>query len=123
MSEIVEVADPAVIEVVYEPTRVVEVVREGPRGPVGPIADLNVVLAAVDGAVSDYFVLHPQSWTYEQTTAVYRWGPILHPLDHHPAVVVTDSAGTVWLGAVSYPDDQHVIVDFNVPLAGTATLT
>lgn len=123
MPDVLEVrSDDATVEVVQPLVQVVEVVTEGPQGPVGPVADLNLVLGAVDEAVSDYFVLHPQSFVYDQGTEVFLWD-IVHPLDHRPAVVVTDSAGTVWRGAVDYPVLRRVTIGFNVALAGRATLS
>lgn len=123
MPEAIEIlSDEAAVQIIQPSTRVLEVVTAGPRGPEGPVADLNVVLGFVGQAVDDYFVLHPQSFVYDQGSEVYHWD-ITHPLDHRPAVVVTDSAGTEYVGEVKWPAPNRVTIDFNTPLAGRATLT
>ena len=80
------------IELFESDYELLELVEAGPQGPPGQV-DLSDLIERVDVAVQDYFVLHPQSFEYDQVTAVYHW-EIVHPLDHLPAVVVTDSAGS-----------------------------
>lgn len=85
-------------------------------------ADNPVSFEDIEEAVNDYFVMHPQSFTYDQNTAVSTL-LITHPLDHDPAVSATDSAGTRWVGQVTYPSNNLVRIDFNFPFSGKVVLT
>lgn len=115
-------ARPVEIRVEYAPVRTVKVSTPGPRGPVGPVADLDLVLGKVDEAVQDYFVLHPQSYTVDHPAETYVWD-VVHPLDHLPSVTVVDSAGSEVVGVESWPAPNRVVVEFNTPQAGTLILT
>lgn len=81
----------------------------------------GVSLEDIDIAVNDYFVLHPQSFTYDQTEPAMTW-TITHPLDHMPLVQVRDSAGTLWRCQVEYPSNNQVVIHFNIPISGKAIL-
>lgn len=86
------------------------------------LADRPVTIEDIAEVVDDYFVLHPQSFVYDQVSEVMTW-LITHPLDHKPVVTVTDSAGSIWIGQVTHPAPNQVRIDFNLPLAGKAVLT
>lgn len=63
------------------------------------------------------------SFTHAQMTPALVW-MITHDLDYRPAGVITvDSAGSEVEGAVSYPADNIVRIDFAVPFSGTAYLS
>jgi hypothetical protein len=80
-----------------------------------------VSFESIEIAVNDYFVLHPQTFVYPQGTAVTSM-LITHPLDHSPGARCLDSAGTEWIGQVTHPAPNQVLVQFNIPFAGTVTL-
>lgn len=85
------------------------------------IAEHPVSLETISIVVDDYFVLHPQTFTYVQNQPA-KSVLITHPLDHLPAAKFTDSAGSEWTGQVTHPAPNQVLVQFNIPLAGTFTL-
>lgn len=124
MADLVEVVERSIVVDVTEPrmSTVIEVVQQGPQGPPGPATGIDEIEAMVGVAIGDYFVLHPQSYTWPVGDPVYHV-EVAHPLDHWPAVSAVDSAGDLWRGAVSYPAANRVAVDFNVPFAGKITLT
>lgn len=86
------------------------------------LADNPVSFEDIAEAVEDYFVLHPQSFIYDQVLPASTL-LITHPLDHPPAVHMTDTAGTRWIGQVTYPAFNLVRVDINIPFAGKVVLT
>lgn len=122
MADLVEIVDRlTVVDVLEARSTIVEIVQEGPQGPPGPIAGLDDIQELVDIAVGDYFVLHPQSFVYDQGAEVFHV-EIVHPLDHRPVVTAVDSAGDVARGLVTYLAPNRVAVDFNMPFAGRFTL-
>lgn len=63
------------------------------------------------------------AYTHQQVTPAMAW-MVTHDLSYRPAGVRTvDSAGTEVEGAVSYPSDNVVRIDFAVPFSGTAYLS
>jgi hypothetical protein len=82
----------------------------GPTGPVGPT-----------GATG------PQgpgggSLTFTQNSVTTTW-TITHALGYYPAVTITDSAGTVIEGTISYPSLTSVVVTFGIATSGFAYLS
>ena len=60
-------------------------------------------------------------FVYTQATPATSWS-ITHNLGMTPAVVISDSAGTLIEGDVSYPDLNNVVLSFAAGFAGTAYL-
>lgn len=61
------------------------------------------------------------AFTFEQRAPADLW-VIEHPLGSRPTVLITDSAGTVINGDITFPDESTVIASFGAPFSGTATL-
>lgn len=59
--------------------------------------------------------------SYEQVNPADQW-IITHSLAKYPSVTVIDSANTLIIGAVSYPDLNTVQIDFAGAMAGRAFL-
>ncbi len=98
----------ATVEIDQGYVQVVEVVTPGPQGPPG--------------------VVGPQgepgpSETFEQifANAAMQW-TIIHPLGGYPEVTTVDLNGTEIIGDVRWPDHLTVVVEFGMPVAGTARL-
>lgn len=77
----------------------------GPEGPIGPMGDPGLV-----------------SYAHHQAGASPTW-IVPHALPYTPAVTTTDTAGTVIVGDVTYPDPTTVHVSFSVPVSGYAYLS
>jgi hypothetical protein len=108
MPEIVEIVQPATVEVVYGPTQVVEVVREGQqgnRGPAGPQGPMG----------------RDTSEVHVQTTPAATW-VFAHNLGRPPATAVFGDSGRRY-----YPDEfstaTNVTLIFAMPRTGTVVLT
>lgn len=56
---------------------------------------------------------------YEQLVPASVWN-IAHNLGRYPGVVVVDSAGSEVRGHPSYPDANHVVIEFSGAFAGRA---
>lgn len=65
----------------------------------------------------------PTSGYYEhvQGTATNHWA-ITHLLHYKPSVTIENTAGNDVRGAVTYTDDDHLVIDFTEPIAGRAYL-
>lgn len=74
---------------------------QGPQGPPGPAGG---------------------TFTFEQDIASATW-TIEHDLGFFPAVSVVDTLGREFEGAVTYVDDNNLIVEFAVPVTGKAYLS
>jgi hypothetical protein len=61
------------------------------------------------------------SFLWNQPTASDTW-PITHGLGYYPAVTIIDTAGTVLMGTLSYPDLNTLVISFSAAFAGSATL-
>lgn len=59
--------------------------------------------------------------SYEQTSASALW-QISHNLGKYPSVTCVDTAGSLVMGAVSYPSTNVVEVRFGFPMSGRAFL-
>lgn len=77
----------------------------GPQGPVGPAGPAQTV-----------------SYEHSQPTPSADW-VISHALPFRPNVTVTDSAGSVVEGDITYPDQFTVRIRFSGAFSGSATLT
>jgi len=64
----------------------------------------------------------PSHYEHTQSTAAARW-TIAHLLHYDPAVRVMNTTGNTVHGAVTYLDDDNLIIDFSEPIAGTAYLS
>lgn len=62
------------------------------------------------------------SHRHVQSVPAAEW-EITHSLSFRPSVTITDSTGRVVYGAVSYPSDEIVIVEFSAAFAGEAYLS
>jgi hypothetical protein len=62
-----------------------------------------------------------QGFTFSQLNPSTVW-TIHHNLGKIPAVVVTDSAGSLVVGEIEYPDINTVIITFCYPFGGMAYL-
>lgn len=68
-----------------------------------------------DGKVSD------KNFVFTQTEALATWN-IQHNLGKYPAVMVTDSAGTVVEGLITYVDENNITITFSGGFKGKAIL-
>lgn len=78
----------------------------------GAVIDAGAI--GVAGAITPY--------THIQDVASSTW-TINHNLGRYPQVTVVDSAGSVVVGDVSYPDINTVVAKFGGGFAGRAYLT
>lgn len=62
-----------------------------------------------------------KTYPHEQVLAEAIW-TITHTLAKYPSVTVIDSAGSLVVGAVSYPDANTVVIEFAGAMAGKAIL-
>jgi hypothetical protein len=60
-------------------------------------------------------------YVFEQSTPLDTWN-IVHGLNYHPNVIVTDTNGNVVSGNVQYLSSTTIQVKFVIPFAGTAYL-
>lgn len=117
---LVEVHDDegALLTVLHPTVDVVQIVTPeltGPQGPAGPVGDPGE--QGVQGEQG------PFAPTFEMRFASPTLEWILnHNLNVYPVVNVYDLDGNEISGDVSMPDRNTVIVDFVVPIAGTAIL-
>lgn len=79
--------------------------------------DPSVLQALVSAAVAQGV-----AYSHDQPQPTADW-VIPHSLGFKPSVTIVDTAGTLNEGAVSYPDDHTVRVQFNAPFAGQAFLS
>lgn len=63
-----------------------------------------------------------ERYVHDQPSVSSVW-TINHPLGGFPSVTVVDSAQTVVVGEVSYPNTSQVMVNFSAPFSGKAFLT
>jgi hypothetical protein len=119
---LVEVHDSEAAFIDVEP--VVEVVEvstaeligtQGPPGPPGPQGDPGPV--GPTGATGPFAPLFVQHFAIPQ----YTW-VIVHNLDTYPVVTTVDLNEEEIVGDVTTPDRNTVVVNFAVPVAGTARL-
>jgi len=78
----------------------------------GAVIDAGAI--GVAGAITPY--------THIQDVAAATW-TIHHGLGRYPQVTVVDSAGSVVIGDITYPDTDTVIAKFGGAFAGRAYLT
>lgn len=71
--------------------------------------------------VDSYIDLKTSTFIYEQAIAASEW-TIEHNLDKRPSVTVVDSADNVIYPAVTYIDDNNIVVTFNAATKGKAYL-
>lgn len=62
-----------------------------------------------------------KNFVYTQTEALATWN-IQHNLGKYPAVMVTDSAGTVVEGLITYTDENNITITFSSGFKGKAIL-
>lgn len=106
----------------------------GPTGPAGPagatdVNNTNVVaaLSANVGAaqqvlgLGNYMTLVASSYVHEQLSASATW-TITHNLNRYASVTVTDSAGSVVVGDVTYLSANQLRIHFSAAFAGSAHL-
>lgn len=110
---VVEIDTPpaVLVEIDAHGDQIIEVVTPGPVGPVGD--------TGATGAVGQT----GPSPIYEQTFAVplMQW-VVHHTLNTHPVVTTVDTNGAEIIGDLSFPDNDTVIIDFGMPIAGIARL-
>lgn len=103
---------PAVlVEIDAHGDQIVQVITPGPTGPVGDTGATGSVGATGPSPI------------YEQTFAVpsLQW-VVHHTLNTHPVVTTVDTNGVEIIGDLSFPDNDTVIIDFGMPIAGIARL-
>jgi len=64
----------------------------------------------------------PSYYEHHQDIAATHW-TIAHLLHYEPQVRVVNTGGNTVRGAVSYPDNDNLTIDFSEPIAGTAYLS
>lgn len=110
---------------------VVTTVVTGPQGPQGTAGagvvsggSQGQILAKVSSTDYDTEWVNNQtvSYTHVQNAVSYNWA-ITHNLGYYPNVVVTDSAGTVIEGEVTYPSAHEVSITLSQALSGYAYLS
>lgn len=121
---VVEVHDDegALLTVLHPTADVIQIVTPeliGPRGPQGPQGARGFPGSV--GSTGDTGDTGPFAPTFEMQFAspALKW-IIAHGLDVYPMVSIYDLNGSEISGDVSMPDRNTVIVDFVVPIAGTA---
>jgi len=108
---LVEVHDiaSALISVEQPDTQILQIVTPGPPGPRGPIGP--------QGPQGPYAPIFEQYFASPQIQWV-----IHHDLDAYPVVTLYDLNHEEINGDITTPDRNTVVVDFQVPFAGTARL-
>lgn len=117
MSDIIEVVG-------FDDSGLVQVVATdmaGPPGPPGPQGDQGD--PGPQGDQGPQGEQGPFAPNFEQSFAAAssHW-VIVHNLDTYPVVSTYDLTGNEISGDVSTPDRNTVVVDFELPFAGTARL-
>lgn len=79
---------------------------QGVQGPQGPQGDPS----------------GPVSYTHTQYSASATWS-ITHNLGYRPNVTVSDSAGTIIEGGITYPTSNTIVLNFSSAFAGNAYLS
>ena len=94
---------------------------QGPQGPQG--------IQGIQGPQGIQGIQGPQgepsgpvSYTHTQYSASSTW-TITHNLGYAPNITVSDSAGTIVEGSISYPNANSVVLTFSAPFAGIAYLS
>ena len=110
---------------------VVTTVVTGPQGPSGE-AGIGVAIGGNSGQIlskasstdfdTQWVDNQAVSYTHTQNAVSYNW-VITHSLGYYPNVVVTDSAGTVIEGEVSFPSIHQVTITLSQALSGYAYLS
>jgi hypothetical protein len=100
---IVNAPPPGNLVIAREPGTTLTVSSPG-RGPAG-----------ADGTSGGYF-------HHVQSLPVATWY-IVHNLGYNPAVSVTDSAGDMWEGHVTYVTTDALTITFHAPFSGVADLS
>lgn len=119
----VRISSGTLIELPEYESEVVEVTSPGPPGPPGPQGLQGDAGPQGDKGDRGETGASGPSPTFEQvfSSATSHW-VIVHNLDAYPVVTLVDLYGTEISGDVSTPDRNTVVVDFEVPFAGTARL-
>ena len=92
----------------------------GPTGPTGPIGPTGPTGAT--GAQGPAGATQVVSYTHLQNAVSYNW-VITHNLGFYPNVVITDSAGTVVEGDISFQSVNQLTVTLTHAISGYAYLS
>lgn len=93
----------------------------GPQGPQGPQGVQGV--QGVQGAQGPQGEPSgPVAYTHTQYSSSASWA-ITHNLGYNPNVTVSDSAGTIIEGGISYPNSSTIVLSFSSAFAGIAYLS
>ncbi len=107
----VSTVDTAVLDVTVPAVQVVEIITEGPSGAKGDVGEQGEQgETGPSPTFEQHFADASMTWT------------IIHPLNAYPVVTTVDLNGEEIIGDVMIPDKSTVIVNFAMPVAGTARL-
>ena len=83
--------------------------------------DLNQVLASILQTILNNQTVGDKNFTHDQHQPATRW-EFYHNLQKEPAITVKDTAGSEVEGKVLVNNGTKVVIEFNFPFSGTATL-